>query len=184
MPNRQYHLQITEVDVGEYVLRPGDPARRSLIAARLDEARFRGIESRAHTWTGTLRGTPVCVTSTGIGGPLRRSRLKELSRRGAHTLIRVGICGSMQRDVRKGDLVGATAAVRDEGTSRQSLQLPWPTIAAAEIVRSMCNACVLDQPARRHWAFPRIRSTQRRTRTPCQSSTSCSRPGERGSGAG
>ena len=59
---------------------------------------------------------------------------------GAHTLIRVGTCGSMQRDVRKGDLVVAAAAVRDEGTSRQSLPLPYPAIAAPEIVRSMCDA--------------------------------------------
>jgi uridine phosphorylase len=58
MPNRQYHLQITEGDVGEYVLLPGDPARCSLIAARLDEARFVGSNRVFTTWTGTLRGTP------------------------------------------------------------------------------------------------------------------------------
>jgi uridine phosphorylase len=140
MPNRQYHLQIGDGDVGEYVLLPGDPGRCSLIAARLDDARPVAANREFTTWTGTLHGTPVSVTSTGIGGPSAAIAVEELSRLGAHTLLRVGTCGSMQAHVHKGDLVVATAAVRDEGTSRQYLPLPYPAVAAPEIVRSMCDA--------------------------------------------
>lgn len=140
MANRQYHLQISEGDVGEYVLLPGDPGRCSLIADRLDEARLIAVNREFTTWTGTLHRTRVSVTSTGIGGPSAAIAVEELSRLGAHTLLRVGTCGSMQRQVRQGNLVVATAAVRDEGTSRQYLPLPYPATAAPEIVRSMCDA--------------------------------------------
>ena len=140
MPDRQYHLQISEGDVGGYVLLPGDPGRCSLIAERLDSAHLVAANREFQTWTGTLQGTVVSVTSTGIGGPSAAIAVEELSRLGVHTLLRVGTCGSMQHEVRKGDLVVATAAIRDEGTSRQYLPLAYPAIAATEIVRSMCDA--------------------------------------------
>ncbi len=140
MPDRQYHLQISEDDVSGYVLLPGDPGRCSLIAERLEDAHLVAANREFTTWTGTLQGTAVSVTSTGIGGPSAAIAVEELSRLGVHTLLRVGTCGSMQRNVRKGDLVVATAAVRDEGTSRQYLPLAYPAIATPEIVRSMCDA--------------------------------------------
>lgn len=61
-----------------------------------------------------LNGTKVSVTSTGIGGPPAAIALEELCNCGAHTFIRVGTCGGIDMDVRGGDLVIATGAIRME----------------------------------------------------------------------
>ena len=65
----QYHIKLKKGDVGRYVLLPGDPGRVPVIASYLTDAR-KIAENREHqTYTGTLEGVPVSVTSTGIGGP-------------------------------------------------------------------------------------------------------------------
>ena len=61
-----------------------------------------------------LNGTKVSVTSTGLGGPPAAIALEELCNWGAHTFIRVGTCGGIDMDVRGGDLVIATGAIRME----------------------------------------------------------------------
>ena len=65
----QYHLQIRPGDVGRYVLLPGDPKRCAKIAAYFDSPRLIADSREYVTYTGTLDGVPVSVTSTGIGGP-------------------------------------------------------------------------------------------------------------------
>ena len=68
------------------------------------------------TYTGTLDGVKVSVTSTGIGGPSASIAMEELIQCGADTFIRVGTCGGMALDVEGGDIVVATGAIRAEGT--------------------------------------------------------------------
>ncbi|TMK52752.1 MAG: uridine phosphorylase [Actinobacteria bacterium] len=52
-------------------LLPGDPARVGLIAATLDDPAALATEREFTTWRARSVGTPVVVTSTGIGGPSR-----------------------------------------------------------------------------------------------------------------
>lgn len=61
----------------------------------------------------------VSVTSTGIGGPSASIAMEELVQCGANTFIRVGTCGGIDLDMKGGDLIVATGAVRMEGTSRE-----------------------------------------------------------------
>src|SRR4051794_24173000 len=90
------HLDLRGGDIGRYVLLPGDPGRCEGIAARFDEARLVARNREFTTYTGTLLGETVSVTSTGIGGPSTATAAEELVKLGAHTLIRVGTSGSMQ----------------------------------------------------------------------------------------
>ena len=69
------------------------------------------------TYTGILDGVKVSVTSTGIGGPSASIAMEELCRCGADTFVRIGTCGGMQTEVKSGDVVIATGAIRMEGTS-------------------------------------------------------------------
>ena len=62
------------------------------------------------TYTGTLDGVKVSVTSTGIGGPSASIAMEELIQCGADTFIRVGTCGGMALDVEGGDIVVATGS--------------------------------------------------------------------------
>ncbi|HEV3123732.1 MAG TPA: nucleoside phosphorylase [Candidatus Dormibacteraeota bacterium] len=142
-PGRQYHLQCSPGDVGEYVLLPGDPGRCQRIAERLDGARHVATNREYTTWTGTLRGTVVSVASTGIGGPSAAIAVEELCNLGAHTLIRVGTCGAMQPTLRRGELIVALAAVRDEGTSAQYVPGGWPATAHIDVVDALRGAAVL-----------------------------------------
>lgn len=39
-PEKQYHIQVGEGDVGKYVILPGDPKRCAKIAAYFDDAKL------------------------------------------------------------------------------------------------------------------------------------------------
>lgn len=129
MADKQYHIDCASGDVGQYCILPGDPARSAQIAAYFDNAALVAQKREFVTYTGTLCGTPVSVTSTGIGGPSAAIAMEELAALGAHTFIRVGTCGGIAQKVQSGDCVVATAAVRQEGTSREYAPIEFPAAA-------------------------------------------------------
>ena len=137
---KQYHIGVGPGDVGEYVILPGDPGRCEKIAQYLDDAEKVGQNREFVTYTGSLEGVKVSVTSTGIGGPSASIALKELTECGAHTFIRVGTSGGMQLDVNSGDVVIATGAVRMEGTSREFAPIEYPAVSDFEVTTAMAEA--------------------------------------------
>jgi len=137
----QYHLQIRPGDVGKYVILPGDPKRCEKIAQFLDDSRLIADSREFVTYTGYLDGEKVSVTSTGIGGPSAVIALEELVKCGADTFVRVGTCGGIDVDVKGGDIVVATGAIRMEGTSREYAPIEYPAIADLNIVNAQVAAC-------------------------------------------
>lgn len=135
-----YHIQCRAADIGRYVLLPGDPGRVETIAARLDNAVCVGRNREFVTYTGTLNGVPVSVCSTGIGGPSAAIALEELAALGAHTFIRVGTCGGIAETVRGGDVVIASAACRQEGTTREYAPLHYPAAADYAVLRALVDS--------------------------------------------
>lgn len=136
----QFHLKIKTGDVGAYVLLPGDPGRVEAIAAYLDDAK-KVAQNREYTiYTGSLLGEPVSVASTGIGGPSAAIAVEELVNCGAHTFIRIGTSGGIDKKVVGGDLVIATSAVRAEGTSYEYLPEGYPAAADFEVVSALIHA--------------------------------------------
>ena len=109
---KQFHIHCVEGDVGRYVILPGDPGRCEKIAALFDNAHFVAQNREYTIYTGTLLGEKVSVCSTGIGGPSAAIAMEELHNIGADTFIRVGTCGGIDLDVRSGDVVVATGAIR------------------------------------------------------------------------
>lgn len=135
----QYHLGICNGDVGKYVILPGDPKRCEKIAAYFDNPVLIADSREYITYTGTLDGVRVSVTSTGIGGPSAAIAIEELVKAGADTFIRVGTCGGMQTDIVGGDLVIATGAIRNEGTSKEYAPIEYPAVADFNIVNALVN---------------------------------------------
>ena len=135
----QYHLRIKKGDVGRYVICPGDPKRVPLIAKYLEHAALVADSREFVTYTGTLDGVPVSVTSTGIGGPSAAIAMEELAECGADTFLRMGTCGGIALDVMGGDAVIATGAVRNEGTSREYAPIEFPAVADYDVVTA-CRA--------------------------------------------
>ena len=137
---KQYHTGVGPGEVGEYVILPGDPKRCSKIAAHFDNPVLVADSREYVTYTGTIEGVKVSVTSTGIGGPSASIAIDELAKCGAKTFIRVGTCGGMQDEVLGGDIVIATGAVRMEGTSREFAPIEYPAVADFEVTNALVNA--------------------------------------------
>lgn len=138
--NRQYHIQVGKGEVGKYVILPGDPKRCAKIAKYFDDAVLVADSREYVTYTGCLDGVKVSVTSTGIGGPSASIAMEELVKAGADTFIRVGTCGGMQLDVKSGDLVIATGAIRMEGTSREYAPIEFPAVADIGITNALITS--------------------------------------------
>ena len=139
-PNKQYHIQVGKGEVGRYVILPGDPKRCAKIAKYFDDPVLIADNREYVTYTGYLDGVKVSVPSTGIGGPSASIAMEELVNCGADTFIRVGTCGGMQPEVKSGDAVIATGAIRMEGTSREYAPIEFPAVADLAVT----NALVLS----------------------------------------
>ncbi|MBQ3891503.1 MAG: uridine phosphorylase [Lachnospiraceae bacterium] len=137
---KQYHTGVGPSDIGEYVIMPGDPKRCEKIAKHFDDAKLVADSREYVTYTGTLLGTKVSVTSTGIGGPSAAIAIDELSKCGAHTFIRIGTCGGMQEEVEGGDVVIATGAVRMEGTSKEFAPIEYPAVPDFNVTNALVKA--------------------------------------------
>ncbi|MBE6834757.1 MAG: uridine phosphorylase [Ruminococcaceae bacterium] len=136
----QFHLKIKKGDVGKYCILPGDPGRCEKIAKYFDKPEF-VVSNREFTiYNGFLNGERVTVCSTGIGGPSSAIAMEELSFCGVDTFIRVGTCGGINLKVDGGDVVIATSAVRQDGTSREYAPIEFPATADFDVTSALVEA--------------------------------------------
>lgn len=138
---KQYHINMRKGDVGEYCILPGDPGRCEKIARYFDNPQFVTSNREFTTYTGTLLGKKVSVTSTGIGGPSASIAMEELAKIGVHTFVRIGTCGGIDLKVKSGDCVIATGAIRNEGTSKEYAPIEFPAVADYKVTKSLVDAC-------------------------------------------
>ena len=134
---KQYHIALEEKDSAKFCILPGDPGRVEKIAQYLDNPQFIASNREYTTWSGSLCGERVLVTSTGIGGPSAAIAMEELCAIGVRTFIRVGTCGGINMDVKSSDVVIATGAVRFDGTGREYAPIEFPAVADFEIVSAL-----------------------------------------------
>ena len=140
--DKQFHIRCVPGDVGRYVILPGDPGRCEAIAALFDDARHVAQNREFNIYTGTLLGEKVSVCSTGIGGPSASIAMEELHNVGADTFLRVGTCGGIKLDVRSGDVVVATGAIRYEHTSREYAPIEYPAVADFGLTLALRDASI------------------------------------------
>ncbi|MFW5713147.1 MAG: nucleoside phosphorylase [Brevefilum sp.] len=136
-PELQYHIQMKKGDVGRYVFLPGDPGRTEKIASYFDDPELIAYNREYKTYTGTLLGEKVSVTSTGIGCPSTAIAVEELIKIGADTFIRIGTSGGMQPGTRTGDVAIVNSAIRDEGTTLHYMPPEFPALADVDVVTAM-----------------------------------------------
>jgi len=138
--NSQPHLKNIET-ISPYVLLPGDPARVDRIGVSLDGFKIVGQNREFRIGSGTYRGIPITVCSTGIGCPSTAIAVEELINLGAKVLIRVGTCGgAWRKDIPLGSLVIPTACIRDEGTTREYIAPEFPAVADCSVVRALTES--------------------------------------------
>lgn len=138
----QYHICCKTGDIGRYVLLPGDPFRTDLIASYFDDAKLVAHNREHKTWTGTLSGVKVSVTSTGMGCPSMAIALEELIHCGADTFIRIGTAGRVCDASWDESLDGVicSASVRDEGTTVHYIPIEYPAIADRHVTAALADA--------------------------------------------
>ncbi len=123
-----------------YVLLPGNPQRVEKMARRLDDAEFVASNREYTSWKAKIKGTPVAIVSTGIGGPSAAIALEELVEIGCHTFIRTGTCGVLQHGMQRDDLIIATGSVRGGATASSYVPLSYPSIADIDVVNALTMA--------------------------------------------
>lgn len=133
-------------EIAPNVLVPGDPARAARIANEwLTDAKLIMVQREFHSYTGSYEGVPVSVISTGVGSPSAAMVMQDLGKLGCDVVIRVGSAGSCVKEVKPGDNVIGTAAVRDEGLTRKFVPEIYPAVANLEVTNALCAAAAKQE---------------------------------------
>ncbi|MEM4733947.1 MAG: nucleoside phosphorylase [Candidatus Bathyarchaeia archaeon] len=137
---KQYHIQCRKGDLAEYLLVPGDPDRVDKITSFWDSAKEISCHREFRSFTGKYKDTPISALSSGIGPACMAIVVNEASQVGVHTLIRVGSSGAIQENVKCGDVVIASAAVRLDYTSNCYVMPEYPAAANYEVLLALIEA--------------------------------------------
>jgi DeoD family purine-nucleoside phosphorylase len=129
-------------DFAESVLLPGDPRRAKYIAENFFEGVKIVNEERGMLgYTGTYKGEPISVQTTGMGCPSAAIVTEELIQLGVRNLLRVGTCGGYHPEMELGDLVVATAAAPASGTISSITQgIAYAPAAHFDVVHAAYHA--------------------------------------------
>jgi uridine phosphorylase len=140
--------------LGPYALIPGPKERSDVILQSLEEKQKNFTFLDYEMYTGYLDGKRVTVGNGGRYAPDTAITSEILCGAGAESLIRVGSCGSLQEDIRVGDLVIVTGALRGDGTSRYYVPESFSTLAHPDITQALESAAKsLDVRYHRGWIF-------------------------------
>lgn len=114
------HIGANKGDVAETILLPGDPLRAKFIAETYFEDVVQYNEVRGmYGYTGTYKGERISVQGSGMGVPSISIYVNELIQEfDVKTLIRVGTCGAMKKDINVRDLILAQGATTDSQVNR------------------------------------------------------------------
>lgn len=139
---RQYHVGLAPGEVAPRILLCGDPKRAERTASLFDSVRCERRNREYVTLTGKYRGLDLTVMGTGIGPDNIEIAVIELAQVVKNpTFLRIGSCGALQKEIRLGDLVVSTGAVRLENTSTYFVPEGYPAVANYEVVVALLSAC-------------------------------------------
>lgn len=137
-----YHIGISPSQGARAAIICGDPGRVETIAGLCDGCAPLASNREYTSFEADIGGKRIIVMSHGIGGPSTAICIEELYMAGVRTIIRVGTCGGMDPNVRAGDLVIASAAIRAEGTSREYLPIEFPAVADFEVTEALRDSAL------------------------------------------
>lgn len=118
---KTFHIEAEDGQIGKTVLMPGDPLRAKYIADHyltdvVCYSQVRGMNG----YTGCYKGKKVSVQGSGMGIPSMGIYSYELFNQfGVDTIIRVGTCGAIRRDVEVGSLIFAMGCCTNSGFPAQ-----------------------------------------------------------------
>ena len=137
---KQPHLLVEEGDVHEIAIVPGDPGRVDRIADLCDDNEVVSQNREYKVVNASYEGADLTICSTGIGCPSAAIAVEELSRVGVDTFLRCGTCGALQSDIEIGDMVVATGAAKEEGTSKRYESAVYPAVPSYDALSELVDA--------------------------------------------
>ena len=157
---RPHHLNIGREHlegnggIGRLFFLPGSDGRARRLGDRFSELEVVTSDRQLNVYLGVIEDQGIKVdvgaVATGMGCPSLDIVVTELIMLGGRRFIRVGTAGSLQpKTVRVGDIVIATASVRDEATSDAYLPREFPAVADFDVVTALHRAAQRCEVAER-----------------------------------
>ncbi len=137
---KQPHLLVEPGDLHEIALLPGDPERVERIAGHCEDSEIVAENREYKLVNATYEGIPLTICSTGIGCPSAAIAVEELSAVGVESFIRVGTTGALQEEIEIGDVVVATGAAKDEGTTERYESNTVPAVPEYDVLSALVEA--------------------------------------------
>jgi len=134
---KQSHLQIEIDQLADIALLPGDPDRVDRIATYCTNVEEVARNREYKVLNATYEGRDITIASTGIGSPSAAIAIEELANVGVETILRVGTTGGLQEGIQIGDMVVATAAAKNEGTSDRYEPTEFPAVADYDVLTTL-----------------------------------------------
>ncbi|ELY59712.1 uridine phosphorylase [Natronococcus amylolyticus DSM 10524] len=136
----QPHLLVEEGDLTDVALIPGDPGRVDRIADHCDESEVVAENREYKVVNATYGDRELTICSTGIGCPSAAIAIEEMANVGVETFIRVGTTGALQSDIEIGDMIVATGAAKNEGTSKRYEDAEYPAVPDYGVLSSLVDS--------------------------------------------
>lgn len=139
------HIGAKQGEIADKILLPGDPLRAKYIAETFLEDVVCYNEVRGMLgFTGTYKGQRISVQGTGMGIPSIGIYVNELiNSYGVKTLIRVGTCGGLQKDVKIRDVIIAMTTCTDSNMNRQTFPgFDYSPCASFELLKKAYDGAV------------------------------------------
>jgi len=137
---KQPHLLVEPGDLHDVVLLPGDPGRVDRIAGHCEDTELVAQNREYKLVNATYEGRPLTICSTGIGSPSAAIAVEELSAVGCETFVRVGTTGALQSGIEIGDMVVATGAAKDEGTTDRYEDKAVPAVPDYDVLSALVDS--------------------------------------------
>ncbi|HMB51468.1 MAG TPA: nucleoside phosphorylase [Natronoarchaeum rubrum] len=137
---KQPHLLVESGDLEDVALLPGDPGRVDRIAGHCDSSEVVAENREYKIVNAEYEGTPLTICSTGIGSPSAAIAIEELAAVGVDAVLRVGTTGALQSGIEIGDMVVATGAAKDEGTTGRYESDTYPAVPDYGVLSGLVDA--------------------------------------------
>ena len=136
----QPHIRCCNKDAARYAIMPGDPERVDKVKLFLENPVDLAYNREFKSCSGFFKGVKIMVVSTGIGGASTAIVVEELKNIGVETLIRIGSCGALQKNIKLGELIIAKGAIREDGTSKAYVDNAYPAVADPFVLMSLIES--------------------------------------------
>lgn len=137
------YLKAAKGDISKYVIFSGDPWRVEILQKLLDNPRHIAFSREFNTYTGSYKGIPITISSTGIGAPSAAIAMEELYECKMEVAVRMGTVMGLKDDM-LGKVLIPIGSMRMESTSDTYVPKGFPAVANIDLVNSMNKSALMN----------------------------------------